>query len=69
VAWGAGPRCWAIEVWTESEWAALADWERPDNAQWLPGTGHVALVQISEEESGEIARELWDAQAYGGSVP
>jgi len=50
----------AVEFWSEAEWAALAEWERPDPALWLPGIGYLAQSTVTGETADEI-QECWEA--------
>jgi hypothetical protein len=59
----------AVEFWTEAEWAALAEHERPDGDTdgaviWLPDVGIFFHRCVGKEESMEIAGVVSALQAY-----
>lgn len=61
-----------IEVWTFAEWDRLHPSERPENAAFLPGVGHVELrLDVPEEEYEDIRynaqRRLWEMEDRGGA--
>lgn len=62
--WSIGHLYRSVEFFSEVEWAALAEWERPTWTQWLPGVGVLAFDVITREEVLEIQEELADQQDY-----
>ncbi len=53
----------AVEFWSEREWEALADHERPepDTTVWLPAVGFFHVRGVTQAESEEIAVGTWRA--------
>jgi hypothetical protein len=58
-----------VELWTEANWARLADVERPDSYTFLPEIGcYIALQAIDSGQAEELARighesrDRWERQ-------
>lgn len=68
VVFGQWPDSRLVEFWSEAEWAALEEWERPEvsRAAWFPGVGYLILsAPGSQEEHDEVRGEYTDACQEG----
>jgi hypothetical protein len=61
---------YAVEFWTEQEWGALAEHERPDGGalSWLAGVGVFHVRNIDREESEEISDAIAAVNASHASI-
>jgi hypothetical protein len=52
----------AVRFWTEAEWAAVPEYARPEDTQWIPGVGWFRVDAITKDEHKRIHARVREDQ-------
>ena len=52
----------AVRFWTESEWASVPEYARPDDTAWLPGVGWFRVDVVTKDEHKRIRARMCEDQ-------